>query len=82
METVSILRTLLASCVANNTVLEGQLGECQRLVEAALVDGEVNTGTLAGITGVLILIGLVRLVVLARDGSPPVFFLDRYLSFL
>ena len=81
METVGILRGLLAQCVANSTLLAAQLRECQELVEAALGDqDEVASGTLAGITSLLVLVGAVRLVVLHRDGNPPVFILDRYLS--
>ena len=79
---MGVLRDLLAHCVANATILEGRLQECQRLVEASVVDQEVETGTLLGITGLLILVGCIRLVVLARDGRPPIFVLDRYLTFL
>ena len=83
LETVTILRGLLASCMANVTLLEDRLQDCQVLVEAALGDqDEVATGTLAGITSLLVLVGAIRLVVLHRDGNPPVFILDRYGFFL
>ena len=78
---MTVLRQLLATCVANITIIEEQLKDCQLLVEAALGDqDEVAAGTLAGITSLLVLVGAVRLVVLHRDGNPPVFILDRYLS--
>ena len=80
METVTVLRDLLAHCVANATILEGQLVECQQLVEDSLSDEAVVSGTLSGITSLLLLVGTVRLIVFHLDGRPPVFILDRYLT--
>ena len=77
---MTVLRDLLASCVANTTILEGQVQECQHLVGNLLMDGEVHTGTLGGVTGLLLFISVVRLVTLAHDDRPPTFILDRYLN--
>ena len=77
---MTVLRDLLANCMANGTMLEEQLQACRVLMGEAMMDGDVHTGTLAGVTGLLLLVGMARLVTLAHDDRPPVFILDRYLN--